>query len=80
MDYADMEKKLKANRVWLVILCSPHNPSGRVWERWELERAMEIFRDNDCTVISDEIWSDIVFDGHKHIPTSMINEDSKSGR
>jgi len=78
MDYVDMEKKLKANRVRLVILCSPHNPSGRVWERWELERAMEIFRDNDCTVISDEIWSDIVFDGHKHIPTSMIDEDSKN--
>ncbi len=78
MDYEDMEKKLKDYHVRLVILCSPHNPSGRVWERWELEKALAIFRDNDCTVISDEIWSDIVFEGYKHIPTSMISEDSKN--
>jgi cystathionine beta-lyase len=42
MDYADMERKLMENRIHAAILCSPHNPTGRVWERWELERAMEL--------------------------------------
>ena len=56
------------NNIHAVILCSPHNPCGRVWERQELEKAMEIYRANDCIVISDEIWSDILLDGHKHIP------------
>ncbi|MBQ9550306.1 MAG: aminotransferase class I/II-fold pyridoxal phosphate-dependent enzyme [Lachnospiraceae bacterium] len=78
MDFEDMEKKLKSHNIRLAIFCSPHNPSGRVWERWELDRAMELFRDNDCTVISDEIWSDIVFEGKKHIPTSMVSEDAKN--
>lgn len=78
MDFEDMDRKLKENRVRFAIFCSPHNPTGRVWERWELERAMEIFRDNDCLVISDEIWSDIVFDGHKHIPTCLVSEDAAS--
>ncbi len=77
MDYEDMDKRLKENHVRLCILCSPHNPTGRVWEEWELKKAMEIYRENDCIVISDEIWSDIVFEGHKHIPTSMISEDAK---
>ncbi len=77
MDFEDMDRKIKENDVRLVIFCSPHNPTGRVWERWELERALDIFRENDCLVISDEIWSDIVFEGHGHIPTAMVNEDAK---
>ena len=78
MDFEDMDKKIKENGVQLVIFCSPHNPTGRVWERWETEAAMEVFRKNDCTVISDEIWSDLVLPGHEHIPTLMINEDAHS--
>ena len=74
MDYEDMDAKLKANNIHLAILCSPHNPSGRVWERWELERAMEVYERNECFVISDEIWADIVFTGHEHIPTLMVND------
>ena len=54
MDYADMDRKLKENDIHVAILCSPHNPCGRVWERWELEKAMEVYAANDCTVISDE--------------------------
>ena len=41
MDYEDMEKKIKEEHIHVAILCSPHNPCGRVWERWELEKAME---------------------------------------
>lgn len=72
MDYEDMEKKLKEGQIHTVILCSPHNPSGRVWEKEELERAMELFEKYDCLVISDEIWSDIIRPGYKHNPTLNI--------
>ena len=74
MDYEDMDAKLKANNIHLAIFCSPHNPAGRVWERWELEKAMEIFEANQCFVISDEIWADITYTGHQHIPTLMVND------
>ena len=74
MDYEDMDAKLKANNIHLAIFCSPHNPVGRVWERWELEKAMEVFENNQCFVISDEIWADITFTGHQHIPTLMVND------
>ena len=77
MDYADMDAKLKANHIHVAVLCSPHNPCGRVWERWELEKAMEVYKANDCIVISDEIWSDIILAGHKHIPTQMVSEDAR---
>ena len=77
MDFADMEKKLAENRIHAAILCSPHNPCGRVWERWELEQAMELFRKYDVFVISDEIWSDLTLAGHRHIPTQSISADAR---
>lgn len=77
MDFEDMDRKIKEHRIHAAIFCSPFNPCGRVWERWELERAMEVYRENDCTVISDEIWSDIILDGHRHIPTQTVSEDAK---
>lgn len=77
MDYADMEKKLREKAVHLAILCSPHNPTGRVWERWELEKAMALFEKYSVTVISDEIWSDILMPGFRHIPTQSLSEDAK---
>lgn len=77
MDYEDMDKKIKENRIHAVVFCSPHNPTGRVWERGEIERAMEIYRKNDCIVISDEIWSDIILDGNRHIPTQSVSEDAR---
>ncbi len=77
MDFEDMEKKLGEGHIHAAIFCSPHNPCGRVWERRELEQAMELFRKYDVMVASDEIWSDIILDGHKHIPTQMVSEDAK---
>ncbi len=74
MDYEDMDKKLTENHIHLAIFCSPHNPCGRVWERWEIEKAMEVYEKNKCLVISDEIWSDLILKGHKHIPTQSVNE------
>lgn len=77
MDFEDMEKKIVENKVHAAIFCSPHNPCGRVWERWEIENAMELYRKHDVFVISDEIWSDIILSGHKHIPTQSVSEDAR---
>ena len=78
MDFEDMEEKIKKHHIHAAIFCSPHNPCGRVWEWWEIEKAMEIYRRNDVYVISDEIWSDIILDGHKHIPTQSVSEDARN--
>ena len=77
MDYEDMDKKIKQYDIHTAVFCSPHNPCGRVWEREELEKAMDVYRRNDCIVISDEIWSDILLNGHRHIPTQSVNEDAR---
>lgn len=77
MNYEDMEEKIKKNHIHCAIFCSPHNPAGRVWEREEIIRAMEIYKKYDCVVISDEIWADIVLPGHKHIPTQSISDDAR---
>ena len=77
MDYEDMDAKIKEHGIHLAIFCSPHNPSGRVWERGELERAMEAYRENGCIVISDEIWSDIIMPGYTHIPTQSVSDDAR---
>ena len=78
MDYEDMDRKLKENNIHVAIFCTPHNPTGRVWERWEVERAMEVYRDNDCLVVCDEIWSDLTLDGYTHIPPELVSEDAKN--
>ena len=77
MDFEDMEKKIVEKKIHAAIFCSPHNPCGRVWERWEIEKAMELFRKHDVFVVSDEIWSDLILEGHKHIPTQSVSEDAK---
>lgn len=77
MDFEDMEKKIVEHKIHTAIFCSPHNPCGRVWERWEIEKAMELYKKHDVLVISDEIWSDIILTGHKHIPTQSVSEDAK---
>lgn len=74
MDYEEMEHVISQNNVHLAIFCSPHNPTGRVWERWELEKAMAIFEKYQVYVISDEIWADLTYSGSQHIPTPMVND------
>ena len=78
MDYEDMDRQIRENHIHLAIFCSPHNPCGRVWERREIEKAMEVYAANDCVVISDEIWSDIIMPGYRHIPTQTVSEDAKN--
>ena len=77
MDFADMERKIVENNIHAAVFCSPHNPCGRVWERWEIEKAMELFKKYDVYVVSDEIWSDLILSGHKHIPTQSVSEDAR---
>ena len=77
MDFEDMDAKIKENNIHMAVFCSPQNPTGRVWEKWEIEKAMEIYKENDCLVISDEIWSDIIMPGHKHVTTQSVSEDAK---
>ena len=78
MDYEDMDRVIRENHIHFAVFCSPHNPCGRVWEREEIEKAMEIFRKNDCYVFSDEIWSDLILNGNHHIPTQSISEDARN--
>ncbi len=78
MDYEDMDRKLRQYRIHFAVFCSPHNPCGRVWEREELEKAMEVYAANDCIVASDEIWSDLLLDGHRHLPLQSVSEDAKA--
>lgn len=78
MDLEDMEKKLIEHKIHTAIFCSPHNPTGRVWERWEIEQAMELYRKHNVWVISDEIWSDLLLDEHRHIPTQSVSDDARN--
>lgn len=59
----------------LLILCSPHNPTGNVWKKEELEELAGICLENGITIISDEIHADLVYPGNKHIPTASISDE-----
>ena len=59
----------------LLILCHPHNPVGRVWTREELTRLGEICLKNNILIISDEIHSDLIFSGYRHLPLPAISEE-----
>ncbi|MBQ4642084.1 MAG: aminotransferase class I/II-fold pyridoxal phosphate-dependent enzyme [Oscillospiraceae bacterium] len=78
MNFADMEEKLKNQNIHAAVFCSPHNPTGRVWERWEVEQVMALFQKYDVQVVSDEIWSDIILTGHRHTPTQSVSNDARN--
>ncbi|MEB1807903.1 MAG: pyridoxal phosphate-dependent aminotransferase [Bacillaceae bacterium] len=61
----------------ILLLCSPHNPVGRVWTEAELQTLAEICIEQDLLVISDEIHCDIIFKRHQHIPTATLSEEMK---
>lgn len=71
-DYEDFENKIVENDVKIYILCSPHNPVGRVWKEEELDKIMEICQRHNVLIISDEIHHDLILEG-KHIPTAIVN-------
>lgn len=75
IDFADLEKKAAKTSNKMLILCSPHNPVGRVWTREELERVAEICFRHDVLVVADEIHADLVYQGHQHIPFPSLSEE-----
>ena len=75
MNFADMEEKIKSQGVKLFIMCSPHNPVGRVWTEEELRTVGEICRRNGVIVVSDEIHCDFVRKGHTHHVFASVEED-----
>ena len=74
IDFTDFEAGIRENHVKAFILCSPHNPVGRVWTEEELGKMLEICRRYDVFVISDEIHQDFVFEGFKQIPVLSMPE------
>jgi len=74
MDFDHLEK-IADKDAKLMILCSPANPVGRVWEREEIQRVGDFCLKNNITLISDEIHSDLVYPGFRHIPTATVSED-----
>jgi cystathionine beta-lyase len=75
IDFVDFERKIAQHRVKLFILCSPHNPVGRVWTQNELETIGDICLKYQCLILSDEIHCDFVFAPHKHCVFSMIKPE-----
>jgi cystathionine beta-lyase len=72
----DSLRRLAADpRTRLLLLCNPHNPSGRVLRREELEAIAAIAIEHDLVVVADEVWMDIVYRGHRHIPFATLGED-----
>ena len=75
MDYEDLEKKIDG-RTKMIILCSPHNPVGRVWTRKELEQLVEVCEKKDIVIVSDEIHFDLILGKTKHTCTATISEEA----
>jgi cystathionine beta-lyase len=74
MNVDDLEKKIRDPRVKIAILCSPHNPVGRVWTKEELERFGEICIKNNVLVFADEIHCDLIMPGYKHVCFQSISK------
>ena len=72
IDFEQFERDIAAHEVKLFILCSPHNPVGRVWTRQEIETVWAICQRHGVIVVSDEIHHDIVTGGRKHVPTGLV--------
>jgi len=77
IDFDDFEAKITEYHVKLFMLCSPHNPVGRVWTREELARLADICARHGVIVVSDEIHEDFVYPGHKHVPFLTVDERAK---
>ncbi|MGE8204899.1 MalY/PatB family protein [Heyndrickxia sp. NPDC080065] len=78
MDFSDLEKKASDPKAKVMILCSPHNPVGRVWTEDELSRVAEICLKHDVWIISDEMHGDLVYKGNRHYPLFSVHPEIKN--
>lgn len=76
IDFEDFEQKIISESVKLFLLCSPHNPGGRVWTKSELEKLWNICKKHNVIVVSDEIHSDIVFGENKHTIFGTLSDEA----
>jgi len=75
MDFEDLERKVRDPRVRIAILCSPHNPVGRVWRREELEQFGKICIENNVLIFADEIHCDLIMPGYNHVSFQGISSE-----
>jgi cystathionine beta-lyase len=74
MDFADLESKMDST-IRMLILCNPHNPTGNVWPEDVLRKVGEMCLSHDILLISDEIHSDLVYKGYRHIPSATLSDE-----
>lgn len=75
VDFDDFEAKCADEKTTLFLLCNPHNPSGRVWTREELQRMYDICQQHGVKVVSDEIHCELVMPGHQFVPFGTITDN-----
>jgi len=75
MNFPELEELARDSRAKVMILCSPHNPVGRVWTEEELKRVGEICINNNVLVVTDEIHSDLIYPPHRHIPFAKLSDE-----
>lgn len=78
LDLADFEEKVRTHRPMAFVLVNPHNPTGRVFTRQELESLVEICLRYDVKIVSDEVHSLVVYDGLHHIPALAVSEAARA--
>ena len=75
IDYEDLERRAADPKTTLMLLCNPHNPSGRVWTREELRRIGDICIKNNVVVVADEIHCELVHPGFTYTPFASVSEE-----
>ena len=75
IDFPEMERQIREEHVKMLILCTPHNPGGRIWSREELEQIAAICLKYQVYVVADEIHHDFVLPGHTHTEWASVNEE-----
>lgn len=80
MDLEDLARKVADPAVTMLVLCSPHNPVGRVWSRAELRGLLDVCLENDVLVVSDEIHDDLVMPGHEHTTLMRVATEAERAR
>ena len=75
IDFEDLEKRAASPRAKLMIICNPHNPVGRVWTEEELIRVADICVRNHVLMVVDEIHSDLIFEGYRHVPLASLKTE-----